>query len=192
MSPEVFPGDGGIDGFANIKKPRQNASSIGLDDWNGSIEREADHRVRGVFPDPGESPHLLDSARKASVVSIHNDYCYAVEISRTGVIPETLPGAKDFVFGSARQSGEIGKSQEPLVIVGDHRRDLGLLEHEFGHKDSVRITGPAPREITAMATIPTQQVTTKFGCFELHRCTEITTDFSSGMLNLFLSVIHLC
>jgi hypothetical protein len=78
------------------------------------------------------------------------------------------------------------------VIVRDHRQDLGLLEHKLGDEDGVRITGPAPREIAAMATIPTQQVVTKFGCFERHRSTQITTDFSSGMLNLFLSVIHLC
>ncbi len=91
------------------------------------------------------------------------------------------------LFRSACQSGEIGKPQQPLVIVRDHRHDLGLLEHKLGDEDGVRITGPAPREIAAMATIPTQQVMTKFGYFERHRSTQITTDFSSGMLNLFLS-----
>ena len=61
------------------------------------------------------------------------------------------------------------------MIVRDHRQDLGLLEHKLGDEDGVRITGPAPREIAAMATIPTQQVVTKFGCFERHRSTQ---DFS--------------
>lgn len=126
------------------------------------------------------------------MISIHNHSCRAVEISRPGVISETLPGAKHIVFRSACQSGEIGKPQQPIVIVRDHRHDLGLLEHKLGDENGVRITGPAPREIAAMATIPTQQVMTKFRCFERHRSTQITTDFSSGMLNLFLSVIHLC
>jgi len=72
------------------------------------------------------------------------------------------------------------------VIVRDHRHDLGLLEHKLGDEDGVRITGLAPREIAAMATIPTQQVTTKFGCFERHRYTQITTDFSSGIAEPFL------
>jgi hypothetical protein len=66
-----------------------------------------------------------------------------------------------------------------------------LMEHKLRDEDCVRIAGPSPRKIPAMATIPTQQVTTKFGCFESHRCRQITTDFSSGMLNLFLSVTHL-
>ena len=125
-------------------------------------------------------------------MSIHNDSCCEVEISRPGVISEALPGAKHIVFRSACQSGEIGKPQQPFVMVRDHCHDLGLLEHKLGDEDGVRITGPAPREIAATATIPTQQVMTKFGCFERHRSTQITTDFSSGMLNLFLSVIHLC
>jgi ribonuclease HIII len=114
-------------------------------------------------------------------MSIHNDTCCAVEISRPGVIPETLPGAKHVVFRSACQSDEIGKPQQPLVIVRDHRHNLGLLEHKLGDEDGVRITGPAPRKIPAMTTIPIQQVTTKFGCLERHRCTQITTDFSSGI-----------
>jgi hypothetical protein len=58
--PKEFSTDSGIDGFAKVKKPGQNPSNIGLDDWNGSIEREAGHRVRGVFADPGKSLHLLD------------------------------------------------------------------------------------------------------------------------------------
>jgi hypothetical protein len=78
VSPKGSASGGGIDGFAKIKKPRQNASRVRLKDWNGSIEREAGHRVRGVFPDSGKSPHLLDCAREASVMSIHNDACCAV------------------------------------------------------------------------------------------------------------------
>ena len=177
MSPKGFSTEGGIDGFAKIENPRQNASGVGLDDWNGSIEREAGHRVRGVFPDSWESPHLLDCVRESAAVSIHNDYCCAAEISRPSVISETLPRAKHLVFGSVSQNGEVGKSQEPVIIIGDHGRNLGLLEHEFGDKDGVRITGSAPREIAAVAAIPTQQVTTKFGCLERDRCTSITTDF---------------
>ncbi len=60
MLPKDFPSDSGIDGFAKVKKPGQNASNVSLDDWNSSIEREAGHRVRGVFADSGKSPHLLD------------------------------------------------------------------------------------------------------------------------------------
>ena len=45
------------------------------------------------------------------MVSIHNDSCCAVEISRPGVIAETLPGAEHIVFRSACQGGEIGKPQ---------------------------------------------------------------------------------
>ena len=111
MLPKDFPSDSGIDGFAKVKKPGQNARNISLDDWNGSIEREAGHRVRGVFADSRESPHLLDCAWEAFVVSIHNDSCCAVEISRSGVIAETLPGAEHNVFRSACQGGEIGKPQ---------------------------------------------------------------------------------
>jgi len=142
--PKNFPTDSGIDALAKVKKPGQNASGVGLHYWNPSMEREAGDRVGSVFADSGKSPHLFDRAREASVISIHNDACCAVEISRPGVIPETLPGMKHLIFRSARQNGEIGKSTEPFAIVRDHRHDLGLMEHKLRDEDGVRIAALAP------------------------------------------------
>jgi hypothetical protein len=58
--PKLFPLRTGIDRFAKIEKPRQNASRVSFDDWNGSIKREAGHCVRSVFADARQSLHLFD------------------------------------------------------------------------------------------------------------------------------------
>ena len=86
-----------------------------------------------------------------------------MKISRASVIAEPLPRAKYLVFGSAGQAGEIGKSAQPLLIIGNDRGDLRLLEHELGDENCVRIAGPAPGEIAPVISIPTQQPTTKNG-----------------------------
>jgi hypothetical protein len=153
----------GIDRFAQIEKPRQNATRVRFDDRNRLIKGKTSHCVRGVFPDSGKLSHLLDFAREVSAMSIHNRFCGGVEISRASVIAEALPHSKNFVFGSACNGGEIGKPAEPLVIIRDDCGDLRLLEHELGHENCVRISGPAPRKIAPVPKIPTQQATTKFG-----------------------------
>jgi hypothetical protein len=105
-------------------------------------------------------------------MSIRNRFCRGVEISRASVIAEALPSAQHLVFGSPCKRGENGKRTEPVAIIRNDGGDLCLLKHELGNEDCVRITGPAPREIPSMPTIPTQQATTKFGGLESHRCTD--------------------
>ena len=52
------------------------------------------------------------------------------------------------------KSGEIGEAPHPLMIVGDDRSDLRLLEHELRNENCVRIARPAPRQVAAVACEP--------------------------------------
>ena len=155
MLPKHFPPRAGIDRFAKIEKPRQNASGVGFDDGDGLIEGKAGNGVRAVFADAGELLHLVGCPRELSAVSIHNDSRGGVKISRASVIAKTLPRAQHLVFGSPCKRGEIGKRTQPPVIIQDDGGDLRLLQHELGDKYCVRIVGPAPREIAAVTAIPT-------------------------------------
>jgi len=155
MLPKSSPAQVGIDRFAQIEKPRQKASSVGLDDRNRLIKGKAGNRVRGVFADAGKLSHLVCRAWEISVMPFHNGFCRGVEISGTSVITEALPRAKHLVFRGPCQRGEIGKRAEPLVIVRDDSGDLSLLQHELGDENCVRIAGPAPGEIPSMLSMPT-------------------------------------
>jgi hypothetical protein len=115
--------------------------------------------------------YLIDLPRELPIVSIHNGFGCRVEISRASVIAEALPRAEHLIYRSARQRVEIGKPAQPLVIVRYDCGDLGLLEHELGDENCVRIADPAPRKITSMPSVPVQQSTTKFGRLERHRRT---------------------
>ena len=103
MLPKRFPARVGINRFAQIEKPRQNATGVSFDDRHRLIKGKAGYGVGGVFPDSGKLSHLLDSAREVSAMSIHNRFCCGVEISRARVIAEALPRAKHLIFRSARQ-----------------------------------------------------------------------------------------
>jgi hypothetical protein len=76
------------------------------------------------------------------------------EVSGARVIAKALPGAKDLLFGSSRQGGEIGETPQPLIIIREDGGDLRLLEHELGDEDSVGIAGAAPGEIAAVLAVP--------------------------------------
>ena len=103
MLPKHFPTRVGIDRFAQIEKPRQNATGVRLDDWDRLIKCKAGHGVSGVFSDSGKSSHLLDPPWEVSAMSVHNRFCGGMEISRASVIAEALPHSKHLIFRSARQ-----------------------------------------------------------------------------------------
>jgi hypothetical protein len=159
--PERVPASRSIDRVAEIKQARQNAGSISFDDWGGLIESERRDSVRRIFPDSWKLSHLLDRLWEASIISMDDYFRGGVEISGTSVITETLPRMEDVAFRSLSQGGETGEPAEPLIIIRDHAGDLGLLKHELGNKDRVRVASSAPGQIAFVLAIPVYQGATK-------------------------------
>ena len=90
-------------------------------------------------------------------MSILHSLSGGVEITRTGIIAESLPGVQDVVFRRGCECGEVGESAEPLIIIRDNGSDLRLLKHELGDEDCVRIACAPPGKIPATAAIPTEK-----------------------------------
>ena len=89
--------------------------------------------------------------------------CSRAKIPGARVIAESLPGVQDFLLGRFCEGGEIRKTPNPLIIIRDHRRDLGLLQHEFRDQDGIRVLSAAPGQIAALQAVPFQKGTAKRG-----------------------------
>ena len=123
------------------------------------IEGEGRDGVRGVFADTGQVSYLVQRFRESLAMSIYDELCGGVKISRASVVAETLPGAQNFAFRCSRETTEMRKAPKPLSIVRQNRRDLRLLEHEFGNEDAVRIARATPWKVAPIVAIPTQKPT---------------------------------
>jgi len=167
--PQRFPAGRVIDRFAKVEKPSQNASRVSFENRHRLIKRKAGDRVRGVFSNSGELLHSIDRSRKVPSASIYNGPSGGVKISRTSVIAETLPCAEHVIFRSAGQYGKIGKSAQPLAVIGYHGGNLGLLKHELGDEDGVGVARASPREIAAVEAIPMYQCSSEPGFWKRHR-----------------------
>jgi len=44
-----------------------------------------------------------------------------------------------------------------LLILGQHAIDLGLLQHDLGDEDVIRVTRPPPWEIAAVPFVPAEE-----------------------------------
>jgi len=70
-----------------------------------------------------------------------------VKISRSRIITEAFPGVQNLRISRRSKRANGGKPAQPSIIVSNDSSGLGLLEHDFGNEDGVRIAGLAPGEI---------------------------------------------
>jgi hypothetical protein len=125
--PERVSASSSIDWRLQIRKARQDTSSVSLNNRHGLIEGERGDRVRGIFSDAGEFPYLPEVARKTAAVLLYHQFRCGPKVSRSCVVTQSLPGMKNAGFRRTRQGREVWKSMQPLIIIREHGGDLGLL-----------------------------------------------------------------
>src|SRR5205807_1166962 len=85
----------GIDRLAQIKKTRENARSVGLNDRSRAIVGKNCDRIRGVAADAWQQLQLLWIIRHFATELLNDQFCCPVKITGPRVIAESLPGTKD-------------------------------------------------------------------------------------------------
>jgi len=167
--PELFPASGSIDRAVKIKQARQNASSVGFDNWNLLIKGEGRDGIGRVTTDTGKFTDCREVARKSAFMAILYGFRNRMQVASSRVITETLPRVEDVTFRSPGEGGEIWEASEPLFIIRDNGGNLSLLEHELGDEDGVGVPSLAPGEETTVCMVPTRQGRAELIFSESHR-----------------------
>jgi hypothetical protein len=83
----------------------------------------------------------------------------SVQITRSAIVPEAFPQAKNLLLLGGRKGGNCRESGEKTLKVRDDSRDLGLLKHHLAYPDPIGIAVTAPGKVTLMSSKPTQKTT---------------------------------
>ncbi|MNC94744.1 hypothetical protein D3C83_116770 [compost metagenome] len=62
-----------------------------------------------------------------------------MQIAGPRVISQSAPQGQDLVFVRGSQAGNAGKAVDEPQEIGNHRRDLRLLQHDFRQPDAIGI-----------------------------------------------------
>jgi hypothetical protein len=125
------------------------------------IESKRGNGIRDIATDAWQFANCSGVTRQNPTVLVPYDPGSGMKISRAVVIAESLPGVEHIILRSPGNRGEIRKSAQPFIVIGDHSTDLGLLKHELGDKDRVRVAGIAPRQVPSIPAKPLQERTAK-------------------------------
>ena len=141
---EFFAAERRINRCPHVKQAGEQTRGIRFDNWNRLMKSKSRDCVRRIAANARQFANRRDIAGKDSPVSILHDLGGGMKIPGAVVIAEALPGVENIVLGSAGDRSEIRESAKPFIIIRDYGGDLGLLKHELGYEDRVRIAGFSP------------------------------------------------
>ena len=110
---------------------------------------------------PGSAEEVLFRGGKGAAMARDHRLGAGMEVAGAGVIAEPGPQLEHVLDLGRRQRVDRRKPRQELGVIGRDRGDRGLLEHDFGQPDPVRIgrlpRQRAPRQPAAVAVVPGEQ-----------------------------------
>ena len=147
-------GRGGGDVVGAGEKPGHHAKNVSVHRRLRQAEGNGRDGARGIVPDAGELSQLGRRGRQRAAVVLHEEHGGFFEIAGAAVIAETLPELQQAVFGNGGQRRNIRKLAEKALVIGDHRLDARLLQHDFGDPGMVGGGILSPGQEPAAGGIP--------------------------------------
>jgi hypothetical protein len=137
------------------RQPGQDSHDVPVHAGPRLAERDARDGGGRVGANPGELGKLVRGP--GQIAGRRGRLRQEMQVAGPGVVAESLPELQDLRFTGGREGRKIGKGGHPAHEVGQHRRHLGLLEHELAHDGPVGGRRLAPRQAPAIRPVPGQQ-----------------------------------
>ena len=80
-----------------------------------------------------------------------------MQIPRSAVIPQPGPEFQHFLLRCGCERIYRRETFQKAIVVGHHRGDARLLQHDFRHPDAIRIAAAAPGKIALVRAKPSQE-----------------------------------
>ena len=142
---------------AQREGPGQHASHVAIHDGQRDVVRDRQDRARGVEPNAGNGERRLQRPWEAPRVLVAHVGRSAVQVARAMVVAQAGPGRDHVVLARAGQRVDVEEALDEGLVVGDDRLHGRLLQHHLRDPDAVRVAGPPPGQVTAVAPVPGEQ-----------------------------------
>jgi hypothetical protein len=139
------------------EEPREDARDVAVDHGFGETVGDREHRARRVGADARQGLRVATLAREGAVVLGHDRARRLLQAARAAVVAQPAPGSEQVVFLGEGQRLHVGEALEESLPVGNHRGDLGLLQHRLADPDRVRVLRATPGQVACVCREPRAQ-----------------------------------
>ncbi len=152
--------------LADREQARDHALDIAVHRYGACVIGDRRDRRRGVVADARQVAQLSGCLREFSPVPVHDGAGAGVQIARPRVIAEARPQPQHVLEISRGQRMDGRETGEEAQIIRDGRGDRGLLQHDLGKPDPVRIArlagDGAPGKDAPVSVVPGEQPPAEF------------------------------
>jgi len=139
--------------------PGQDPLHISVE--NGCVPAKGDGEdgSRCISADARKTEQVVECLRDPSSELIHDPLSGPVQVPCSGIVAETFPDLQDPGKVCPGQVPNRGKRFQEPVVIGDDRRNLGLLQHDLRDPDGIGVVGPSPGKIPCGLLEPPEELT---------------------------------
>ncbi len=145
----------------NCKQPRHHPLDIAVHRARRCIEGNRGNRGRRVVADARQRTQLGLARRKYAAMALDDGTGAGMQIARARIVAEPGPGLEHLIERCRCERMHVAPAREEAVVIRRHGPHRGLLQHDFGEPDPIRIGALAfartPRQRPAMAVVPGKQ-----------------------------------
>ncbi len=146
----------------------QHSFYIAVQYWRLNTHGKCSDGAGSRAANTGQSLKCIHRVRELPLIVPGDDLCGLVQIAGAGIVAEAGPQMQDPVSVGRRQVCDPGEAIHESLEIGDNRADLGLLQHDFRHPDSVGAGIILPGQVVAaMLVKPVQYLANEGGGFDL-------------------------
>ena len=136
----------------------QHAFDIAIEDRFASAPGKGCNRCRSRAADTRQGLERRRIVRKHATVARHHQSGAGMQIARAAVVAKAAPEGKHLVRFGGCQRRHIRKPFDEARVVAEHGLHLGLLQHDLGDPDAIRIASLLPGQgMPAAAALPGDQ-----------------------------------
>ena len=146
--------------------PRQHPLDIAVHDRCRLVIGDGGDRRGRIVADAGQGAQSRRVAGKAAAMVAHHRFRAGLQVAGPRIIAEPGPGLHHLLGGGCGEVGDARPAEEEGVVIGLHRRDRGLLQHDLGEPDPIGVRHgagctlarpDAPGQAAGMAVVPGEQ-----------------------------------
>lgn len=141
----------------DAKKTGQHADDVAIENRTRLVEGNAGDCASRIATDARQGEDVVKVLRKIAIMPGDDLSGGVVEIANAGVITQTRPKLVQLGGSGFRDRFDRRQRPHPAFPVGDDGFHLGLLEHDLGYPNGIRVPGAPPRKVAGISGKPREQ-----------------------------------
>jgi hypothetical protein len=142
---------------ADAQESAQNPGDVSVQHRGRLIKGNAADGASRVTANPWQSQHGCKIPWKLAAMVSYQNFGGLLYVSGALIITEAFPKLEDSFGPGPGHPLQRGQRPHPSDPERQDRVDLGLLQHDFGDPDCVRIAGLTPGQGTCLSAVPGEQ-----------------------------------